>query len=179
MSIERLVVFVGVLAACRLAHGDDPPPLPEQVPPVLGMALVSEPGGAGVDAEWQIRLTVPKVVWEVVGEVVPKEQWPELKAKVEQATLTLRMGGPSALAPSRIVDLQGQELDRNQVLERLEQETPVLVSLSGQMPDAYYLQLTNPEALIVILGPRDGYPAAELLPAPKSSIAKPDDAGEN
>ena len=52
-------------------------------------------------------------------------------------------------------------------MTRLAKETPVLVSVTGEMPDAYYLQLTNPDALIVILGPRDGFPAPELLPAKK------------
>jgi len=74
--------------------------------------------------------------------------------------------------------LQGNELNRDQVVKRLEKETAVLVSVSGRMPDAYYLQLTNPDALVVILGPRDGAPAPGLLPAEKASSTKKDKAGE-
>jgi hypothetical protein len=174
MMTSRLAGMIGILFACGSALAHDSPPLPEQVPPVLGMAMVEEPGTPRADEEWKIRLTLPKVAWEVIGKFVSKEEWPELKAEVEKATLTLKMGGPSALAPSRIVDLTGRELDHGQVIERLEQETPVLVSLSGQMPDDYYLQLTKPESLVVILGPRDGYPAVELLPVKKEHPAQPD-----
>lgn len=55
---------------------------------------------------------------------------------------------------------------------------PVLVSVSGEMPDAYFLQLTKPDALILILGPRDGYPAPEFLPAKKQATAKSQDDAE-
>lgn len=140
--------------------------IPKDVPPVMGSAVV---GKAEADAkgEWTIRLTVPKVRWEVVGEVVPKKSWPELRAEVEPETRTLLMDGPSQLAPSRIVNVLGKELPRGEIVKRLAKETPVLVSLSGEMVDPYYLQLTREDALIVILGPRDGMPAPAWLPAKK------------
>jgi hypothetical protein len=147
--------------------------LPKDVPPVLGYAVVSDPGTGTEMSEWKIRLSVPRIAWEVVGEVVPKSQWPELKADIQLSTLTLRIGGPSALSPSRVLDLQGNELSRDQVLERLSRETPVLVSVSGRMPEAYFLQLTKPDALIVVLGPRDGAPSPQFLPAGKGSAASP------
>jgi hypothetical protein len=82
------------------------------------------------------------------------------------------MGGPSQLAESWVVDMKGNKLSRDQVVQRLTSETPVLVSVSGRMPDAYFLQLTDADALIVILGPRDGYPAPEFLPANKAATTK-------
>jgi len=139
--------------------------LPMDVPPVLGKAVVSVPKEHRTDVEWTIRLTVPKVTWDVIGEMVPKRQWPELKVDVEETTLTLNMGGPFQLAPSRVVDMKGKVLTQAQTAKRLKTETPVLVSVSGRMPDAYYLQLTKSDALIVILGPRDGCPAPKLLPS--------------
>jgi hypothetical protein len=66
-----------------------------------------------------------------------------------------------------VVDLNGTELNREQILERLSKETPVLVSVSGRMPDPFFLQLTRPGALIVVLGPRDGAPSPQMLPAGK------------
>jgi hypothetical protein len=172
--LQRLV---GIVLAC-LASGNviakDPPALPKNVPPVLGMAVVSDAGRGDESGEWIIKLTLPKIAWEVVGESIPKKQWPELKSEVRMTTLTLRMGGPSQLAESRVIDLKGKELSRDQVVKRLESEIPVLVSVSGHMPDAYFLQLTKAEALIVILGARDGYPAPEFLPAKKTSASKVD-----
>jgi hypothetical protein len=101
-----------------------------------------------------------------------------LKADVKKVSLVLVMGGPSPLAESRVVDMKGKELSRDEMLKRLAKETPVLLSVSGEMPDAYFLQLTNAEALIVILGPRDGYPAPGLLPAKEDAAAKSQEKGE-
>lgn len=143
------------------------PPLPRQVPPMLGVAVAVDGGTDAPESEWRVRVTIPRVRWEVVGEVVPKRSWPELVAEVAEATLTLEMGGRSALRESRIVSLDGTPLTRAEAIERLALATPVLVSVSGEMPDPFFLQLTRPDALIVILGPRDGSPAPELLPAAK------------
>jgi len=167
-----------LLIASGNATAGDSVPLPKDVPPVLGIAIVSDPGQDGESSEWKIRLTLPKIAWEVVGEMVPKKQWPELKTEVRRATLSLEMGGPSQLVPSRVVDLRGNELSRDQVIKQLEKDTPVLVSVTGRMPDAYFLQLTRAEALIVILGPRDGNPAPEYLPAKKVSPTRGDKGAE-
>lgn len=131
--LRRLVGLVVMLSVCYRGLADEVVPPPKDVPPVLGRAVVSKPGTAKESSEWTIRLSLPRIAWEVDGEVVPKSQWPELKADVQPATLNLRMGGPSALAPSRVLDFQGKELSRDQVLKRLAQETPVLVSVSGRM----------------------------------------------
>jgi len=164
----RLASLVLALGVCSRGLADEAVS-PKDVPPVLGLAMVTEPGTADESTEWTIRLKLPRITWEVVGKVVPKTQWPELKAEVQQSTLTLRMGGPSALAPSRVLDLKGNELSRDQVLKRLARETPVLVSISGRMPEAYFLQLTRPDALVVLLGPRNDAPAPQFLPARKES----------
>jgi Kelch motif len=142
---------------------------PTDVPTVVGTAIAEAPARPGANSEWAIRLTLPKITWEVTGNIVPKEQWPELKVEVAKVTQTLRMGGPSALVPSRVVDVEGNELDRDQVLERLKKEIPVYVSISGRMPDPYFLQLARPDSLIIILGPRDGSPAPDLLPSRRTS----------
>ncbi|WP_425613597.1 hypothetical protein NA78x_003432 [Anatilimnocola sp. NA78] len=176
--IHRFVGALLVLSVSTLAIAGDPISFPSDVPPVIGMAVVSEPGTGDESREWKIKLTVPKIAWEVVGEVTPKKRWPELKSEVEKAILTLRMGGPSPLTPSRVVDLKGMELSRDQVVKRLEKEIPVLVSVSGRMPDAYFLQLTAPDSLVVILGARDNYPAPELLPAIKTATTKSDKGGD-
>jgi hypothetical protein len=154
------------------ADAEDPAPFPADVPPVIGTAAVTDDAPKRAGDEWAIHLTLPQIAWKVVGEVVPKREWPVVRVDVKKQTLALRMDGPSALAPSRIVDLQGRELNADEVRERLASETPVLVSLSGRMVEPYYLQLTRPDALIVILGPRDGAPSPELLPAPATT---PDD----
>lgn len=166
--IQRFIVLVVNLVLGNIGFASDPPPLPKQVPPVFGTAVVTDTDKGGAAAEWQIGLTVPKIRWTIIGDMVPKIRWPELKAEVEKTSLTLRMGGPSQLGSSRVVDLKGTELSRAEVHNRLAKETTVLVSLSGEMPDPYYLQLIRADALIVILGPRDGYPAPDLLPAKKS-----------
>lgn len=146
--------------------------LPTSVPPILGMAVIENSGQINEESEWQIRLTVPKVAWQVVGKVVPKRSWPKLVTEVDKQSLLLRMGGPSALSPSYVVDRDGQTLNREEILVKLRRETPVLVSVTGEMPEPYYLQLTYPEALIVILGPREKAPRPDLLPAKKITASK-------
>jgi hypothetical protein len=87
--------------------------------------------------------------------------------------------------PSRVVTLQGNDLSRDQVLERLKKETPVLLSVTGRMPDAHYLQLTKEDSLIVILGPRDIYQEwlatgnnpGEYLPAKLPTLEQRKDGG--
>ena len=162
--MSRLLFGVAlVFHATGAAVADDAGPIASDLPPVLGVAIAGGDQPEAVDDEWTVRLTLPRVTWQVVGEAVPKREWPTVQSVVEQHTQMLRMGGPSALAPSRIVDLVGRELTREEVMERLEIESPVLVSLSGRMIEEYYLQLTVADALIVILGPRDGAPCPELL----------------
>ena len=112
--------------------------------------------------------------------MIPKRAWPQLETSVAIETRKLVFGGPSQLRESEVVDIRGKTLGRAEVLERLKEETPVLVSVSGEMVDGYYLQLTKPDAVIIILGPRDGSPAPELLPAVKAnSEQKTTNAKEN
>lgn len=166
--MRTLLSLTCVLLTCAPAAANDPAEFPKDVPPVLGMAKVAE-AEANRRGEWSIKLTLPKIAWQVVGEVVPKRAWPELDVEVKEVSRTLTFGGPSQLSPSRVVNLQGQELSREEITQRLAEETPVLVAVSGRMPDEYYLQLTRPDALIVILNARDDAPAPELLPARKAA----------
>jgi len=73
-------------------------------------------------------------------------------------------GGSSQIPDSRVVDNAGNELTKNSVLERLQNPTAVLVSVSGKKVDPYYLQLVKDDAIIIMLGRRDGKGDSELLP---------------
>ncbi len=151
--------------------------LPKDVPPVIGTAIAtkSQPGG-----KWSVRLSVPKVTWEGVGVFRVKREWPKFKVTVQEVVLELPMGyqehhkGGRALtqlsdnSQNRVLDLQGRRLGSDEALKRLAAKTPVLVSVSGQMPDPFYLQCTKPDTLIVVLG-IPSYPAPELLPNPKAA----------
>lgn len=169
--IQRLIRRVLILVLALPVFTEDSP-FPKHVPPIMGTAKVVDSGKGDDLSVWRIGLTIPKVRWEVVGETTPKESWPQLEADVDKVSLVLQKGGPSQLSESRVVDIKGDELRREQVLKRLSQETPVLVSVSGEIPEPYYLQLTNAEALIIILGARDGFPAPEWLPARREDRAK-------
>jgi hypothetical protein len=148
-----------VLLLCTIGHAAESVSLPNDVPPAVGTAVAT-----GIGDDIQIKLAVPSARWRVVGEVVPKSKWPELKVDMAIEKRTLLLGGPSQLAPSRVVDVKGTDLSSEQILEQLKKESPVLVSVSGKPVDPYYLQLTQPDALIVILGARDKMPAPMMLP---------------
>jgi hypothetical protein len=95
---------------------------------------------------------------------MPEAERPELRVDVKNDTRTLEIGGSSAQAESRVVDLAGVELSHGDIRERLKNDTPVLVSVSGKMVEPLYLQLTKPDALIILLGDRDSAAAPTLLP---------------
>lgn len=166
--LRRLTGLFLLLSVSGLAIAGDLPPFPKQLPPVMATAKLIDAGKGDATSSWKVGVSIPRIHWEIAGEIDPKKEWPQLKTEVENVSLVLEMGGPSQLAESRFLDMKGNSLDREQVIKRLASETPVLVSLSGDMPDAYYLQLTSSEALLIVLGPRDGYPAPEFLPAKKN-----------
>ena len=169
------IVSLLVAVFCAVADAESPVSLPKDVPPVIGTAAAIASSAPRADSDrWSIELVVPKVAWEVVGEERPKLEWPEFKVTVEEAVLTLQMGYHPATqlsenAQNRVLDLKGRRLGRDEALKRLAAKTPVLVSVSGRMPDPFYLQCTKPDTLIVVLG-IPSYPAPELLPCP--TIAK-------
>lgn len=169
-TVPRLIC--PFLIAWTLVHAGEPIALPKDVPPVIGTALASN------DSErWAVRLRVPKTTWEVVGERRPKIEWPELQVKVEEVVLRLSMdynpaSDLSTESQNRIVDLNGRRLERDEALLCLKQETPVLISASGRMPDAFYLQCAKADTLVVILGIPDS-PAPHLLPHPLRAATDP------
>lgn len=142
---------------------------PKGVAPLTGMAIaLSQDAAESANHEWSLRLTLPKVMWEIVGIERPKSEWTKIKADVEMRTLELPMAYPMAtqlaeVSQNRLVDLRGKRLDRAEALKRLGENAPILVSVSGEMPDPFYLQCVKPETLIVLIG----LPSAreyELLP---------------
>jgi len=142
--------------------------LPEDVPPLVGMATVLAPAANNGGEDWSVRVVVPGVVWKKVGRKQPKVQWQKLKVDVTETTLDLSMHYHPATqlqesAKNRILNLEGKRLSRAEALRRLQDATPVLLSVSGKMPDAWYLQCTRPGTLIVVPGIPES-PAPELLP---------------
>jgi hypothetical protein len=106
---------------------------------------------------WSLKLQVPKVVWEVTGKERPKLEWTRIKADVEMIVLEVDMGYSKATqlaeqGQNRLVDLNGKRLSRDEALKRLGENTPVLVSVSGEMPAPFYLQCSKPDTLIVLFG---------------------------
>jgi len=151
----------------RTTGADEKVAFPQRVPPVIGTAINGQSAADSDASEWAVTLTVPRARWKVVGEVIPKEKWPELDVSVDKATLTLKMGGPSQLSESQFLNLEGNEISRKEVTERLKNETSVLIAVDGRMPEPYYLELLRPETIVIVLGPREGTPRADLLPAVK------------
>ena len=169
--VKFSIATVLIAVWCAVADAEVPASLPKDVPPVIGTAVATPSSTQGDDDDkWSIKLVVPKVVWEVVGERRPKREWPKFKVTVEEAILTLPMGYHPATqlsdsAQNRVLDLKGRRLSRDEVLKRLAAKTPVLVSVSGRIPDPFYLQCTKPDTLIVVLGIPSS-PAPDLLPCP-------------
>jgi hypothetical protein len=144
-------------AAAREAHT-----FPTTLPPVVATAAAKAKGDT-----LTIGITYPQSRWQLDGEFVPKEKWPTLKVEVERVEQALTLGGPSQLAESKVVDLDGKELTHEEIAKRLAQQTLVLIAADGKFPSSYYRTLLKPDTLIIQLGPRDGAPAPSMLAAEK------------
>jgi hypothetical protein len=156
------IAFCLALVTSTYATAREAIPFPNTLPPVFATAIAKAKGDT-----LTIAVSYPRQRWQVVGELVPKEKWPTLNLESERATQELILGGPSQLAESKVLEATGKELNYEEIVKRLAQQTPVLIAVDGKFPASYYLQLITPEALIIQLGPRDGSPAPSMLPAEK------------
>jgi hypothetical protein len=90
---------------------------------------------------------MPKLDW-------PEPTWEEVRPGFREGTMNLV--GDSMPPWFRVVDMNGKELGRDQILELFKTKQTVLVSASGRMPRSCCLQLPTPAKAIVLLGPGDG-----------------------
>jgi hypothetical protein len=163
------ITALALLLSLSLSPAARPADAPRDVPPVRGTIALEEGPG-----RLRATVTAPTYAWSVKGEARPKLEWPELSVDVGQTTLSLELTHhpASALAEharDRVVDLRGQVLPEAELRKRLAAPTPVLVSVSGRMPDAYHLECLKDDTLIVIPGLPNA-PAPQLLPGPRAAV---------
>jgi hypothetical protein len=190
-----LVAFVTSLALCTFssfAHADPlgaesgsvqgsatQPTPPKGVAPLVALAkaLPRKPGSVR-DYVWSLELHIPKVRWEIVEKDFFKAVVRTVEADVEMITVSLEMGYSKMTqlaerGQNRILDMNGKRLTEEEALERLAKHSPVLVSVTGELPDPYYLQCSKPDTLIVVFGlPKakdTGLPTAPKKTAPKDA----------
>jgi hypothetical protein len=175
MMIRKLFSMAILLVVGTTAYCEESPPFPKGLPPMIGTAVVTDPGTGDNQRPWTIRLTIPKFRWHEVGKVIPKVQWSKLVTDIEKDEINMLIDGPLQLESSRVYDLEGKRLSREEVIRKMSKETPVLVSFG--FPEKYYLQLTKPDALVIVLGGREWhllehYPRPKDEPAPPAAPAK-------
>lgn len=166
---------------CSAENSAEQPTPPKGVAPLVALAkaLPRKPGSVR-EYVWSLELHIPKVRWEIVEKDFFKAVVRTVETDVEMVTVSLEMGYSKMTqlaerGQNRILDMNGKRLTEEEALERLAKQTPVLVSVTGERPDPYYLQCSKPDTLIVVFG----LPKAKdtgLLPAPKKSAPK--DAAE-
>lgn len=167
-------VFIAVLAV-TCVFAEDPVRLPGDIPPVIGMAIAAKSSKVP-ETGYQLEIVFPVVTYEIesgdgnLGKVAKQDV---VVSEVRSVTRTLDFETNRQIQDSKVVDIDGAPLDMETVLRRLKKRTPILVSVSGRMIDPYYLQLANPEAVIVILSGEDGRGDWSLLPTPKNPESKP------
>ena len=172
LESERIIMHniagtvLSFLLITAVAQGEDQIGLPQDIAPVIGMAT-AKPITERIDGEYQIELVLPAVQYDIVHRVIDLGKTAildDVETETTPITRTLLFGGSSQIPDSRVVDNAGNELTKNSVLERLQNPTAVLVSVSGKKVDPYYLQLVKDDAIIIMLGRRDGKGDSELLP---------------
>lgn len=156
-TIRSLVLIAGVCAGgSQAAAGDDRHAL-DALPPLTGVAVARAIDGQGAD--WTISVTLGKEVWQTVGQVMPDLEWPGITweriphSTESVGTMTFSMAGSDATHLCRVVDLDGNDVDRDRVLNDLATERRLLVSASGRIPEPRYRRLPTQAELIVVLGP--------------------------
>ena len=144
------------------APGPEKEGLPADLPPLHCLARASKAPGEPLT----VRVTVPAMKARVQGKLVPKRAWPHVDVTVEARTMhiVLDPDAPSQLSGSTFFDARGEPVSPEAILERLEKETPILLSATGRKIDPYYLRVVKPRTLCLVLGPRDGAPALDLVP---------------
>ena len=192
MKSKRLMSIVFTVVACGLASAGENTRLPEGLPALAGTAVVSVSDKTGQDPAWTIAVSLKKETWnEVLTSPSIRERWKETLAvliengqvklepevsgtgvhRVANTCMVFQMNKPDHSMLCRIFDISGKELGREALAEKLAEKTTVLVSLSGQMPHHQYLQLVEPDTLIVLIVPDDKV-AAPVVTAPRRSEDK-------
>ena len=174
---KQSVAIAITLLLATVAHSQDKVQVPQDVPPVVGMALSMELSD-DPEAHYQVELVMPSIRYKIVPRENRKGKvasWNQVVANAKSSTRVLKFGTPSQIPDSRIVDINGKELSAKSILKRLENRSPVLVSVSGRMVDPYYLQLAKKDVVIIILSRRDGMGDSSLLPIPDKDQAKSKD----
>jgi hypothetical protein len=178
---------VFAVVACGLASAGENTRLPEGLPALAGTAVVSVSDERGPDSAWTIGVSLEEETWkEVLTSPSIRERWKEKLAvliengqvqlepevsgtgvhRVASTRMIFQMNKPDHYVLCRIFDISGKELSREALIEQLAGKTPVLVSLSGQMPHHQYLQLVEPDTLVVLIAPDDKV-AAPVATAPR------------
>jgi hypothetical protein len=156
MNFPRYFYVIAVLSASSTSLAAEPSWLPEGVPPLTGTAVAR--AVEGDDSQWMIAVTMPRDTWREILVVMPKLEspeptWKEVSPGIREGTMTLPMGDDSTPTLCRVIDMNGKKPSDDQILQQLKTKQPILVSATGQIPDARYLRLPTPAKLIVLLGP--------------------------
>lgn len=164
INTQRYCAVFILMALGSLASGAESDRLPGGIPPLSGKAHARTTDGDDSKSDWTIELTLPEDTWRAIQDVMPKLNWPEptwknVRPGIREGTMTLV--GDSTPTWFRVVDMNGKELGRDQIIELLKTKHTVLVSASGRMPHSCYLQLPTPGKAIVLLGPGDNHDVAE------------------
>lgn len=165
------LVFTFFFLHSGLTLAGDPSSFPKGLPPVVGTA-VSRSANVGVE----LTITCPVPRWKNV----PGKWDPELpklstlnhiRPSNTKESIRIRLVGPmyTQRTETRVFDLNGKQLSHDEVVKRLEKESPVLVAVDGGTVDPYYLQIVKPDTLIISLSGWDGAPATRLYPMPDES----------
>lgn len=159
-----LVSFVFLHSGLTLAG--DPSSFPKQLPPVVGTAIARS---ADVGVELTVTCPVPRWI-NVPGKLDPDlpklSTLANIRPSITKESIRIRLVGPmyTQRSETRVLDLNGKQLSHEELVKRLEKESPVLVAVDGGTVDPYYLQIVKPDTLIISLSGWDGAPATRWYP---------------
>lgn len=166
-----IVVLLSAMVFPESVFAEETAPVPHDVPPVIALAkaskLTSKTERSSVDGLYQIELTIPEINYKKESKTIRMGKtavWDELQVTTEPASRVLVFESASQIADSRIVDVDGNSIPWNILLERLNTKTSVLVSVSGKMVDPYYLSVVKRDVILILLSRKDGMGNVKYLP---------------
>lgn len=175
------VIFAAVLAMGMNAFAGEKQWKPRGFPPLVLTVSAEDASSKSSKPSWTLSIVnVQKNIWDAATRQEPDVAWPDVEWAKPTSTSasslgTARFSVGDASSPDlvRVVDLQGNPVDREKALKKLKEQKRVLVSFSGKLPDRAYRQYLPAQSdLVVILGGKQAAISDDAVPNDSKPVTR-------
>jgi hypothetical protein len=179
-NVYRLIL-AAVLALGMNAFAGEKEWKPRGLPPLVLTVSAEDASSNSSKPSWTLSIiNVQKNIWDAATRQMPDVAWPHVEWAKPTSTFasslgTVRFSVGDASSPDlvRVVDLNGNRVDREKVLKKLKEQKRVLVSFSGKLPDRAYRQYLRAQSdLVVILGGKQAAISGDPVPNDSKPVTR-------